>query len=106
MLYRLSYGSDSSGRVGPAEEARFMPYPRCRSKGVSVEVDAVYGCATMRAMIDDVRPPSPTLTAAAKALADERRRRQAEALRANLARRKAQARLRAESDRDGGDDGD
>lgn len=47
-----------------------------------------------RAMSDG--RPSPTTTAKAREQAEERRRRQAEALRANLARRKAQARVRAE----------
>ena len=37
---------------------------------------------------------SPTTTEKSRAQAEERRRRQAEALRANLARRKAQARIR------------
>ncbi len=47
--------------------------------------------------------PGPTITAKAREQAEERRRRQAEALRANLARRKAQARVRtAEEEAAGG----
>ncbi|MDA8232700.1 MAG: hypothetical protein M0006_15320 [Magnetospirillum sp.] len=49
---------------------------------------------------DDRRP---NLTEKAAGEAEERRRRQAEALRANLARRKQQTRARSEAD-DGGKD--
>jgi hypothetical protein len=59
-------------------------------------IDAARACATMAAMSERSRP-TPNLTETARAEADERRRRQAEALKANLARRKAQARLREEA---------
>jgi hypothetical protein len=45
--------------------------------------------------------PGPTTTQKTREQAEERRRRQAEALRANLARRKAQARVRAAEDEAG-----
>ncbi len=63
----------------------------------------VVGRAASRhnAAMSDVRQ-GPTTTPQAREQAEERRRRQAEALRANLARRKAQARVRAGEEEAGG----
>lgn len=94
MLYRLSYGSIFVGgcpvKRGALCHTRFdhasvfPPLLTRFSRG-----------AKTGAMSEENRP---TLSDRGRAEADERKRRQAEALRANLQRRKAQGRARAEAE--------
>ncbi len=101
MLYRLSYGSTPAAG-GPAGKRRAL----CHRLGgdasaLSRWLTGRTNCAKWPAMTQDDRRPNLTEKAAGEA--EERRRRQAEALRANLARRKQQTRARSEAD-DGGKD--
>ena len=98
MLYRLSYGSIDGIVLTSPPKRRALCHTRFRDASVfGAGVDAAALARENRGMSKG-KPPG--LSERGRDEAAERARRQAEALRANLARRKAQTRARDSADGD------
>ena len=100
MLYRLSYGSNTKLRTNrPARRALYATGDLRTQASLRAILTARRRPTIVAPMSNDDRP---SLSEKGRTEADGRARRQAEALRANLARRKAQNRARAVADAESG----